>query len=277
MDSLKTDEHIEVCTMNRVNREQPFRFQIRQGDDIYVVDIRQAGIFSPLRQITGVVNLLGDVNKKHLPKDVSELVHANSLIPAVIASQLTNHDVMFIQVGTFSHRSDRLDYDPQTFYAASKYAGERFINFFSKSKYLKSVVLHTYDIYGPNQPHERLIPYLARSVRNGLDVHLTKGDQEIRPVFVKDLVRIVRRLLENLSLIEEPFREYDVYGPETFKVKDLPLKIAHILDISVEGLRVFHDQPYREREIFEFNPCHPLPFSDQVFYTLEQGIKDSGL
>ena len=104
VDYLRMDNKNHIVTMNRVSTKQPFFFQVRSGSAVHVVDIREPGVLSQAHEITGIVNLIGDVNKQQSPKDVSDLVYANTLIPAVLASHFAKLDVTFINVGTFSYK-----------------------------------------------------------------------------------------------------------------------------------------------------------------------------
>lgn len=254
--SLVNCSDYNILTLNRIGSSNSFLFELDDGIGKTIQDLRNPNFLNGSSNIDVIVNTLGDVTKTDLPEDIESLVHANTLIPALVASSFKGSPVKFIQIGTFSHKSDQLEYQPQTFYAATKFAGEQFLRYFSRNKQLSTVVFHTYDIYGENQPHNRLLNYLISSIQNGRKISISPGEQDFTPVYINDLVENIRAAISQDFYPGTEFIEFDAYGPETFKVRDLPKIVSECLGIKLAANQVEFNLPYSGKEIFKFNPCH---------------------
>jgi len=273
MSSLEHEANMHVSTLNRVRGDNPFEFVLcRQGTEL-VGDIREESFFSQARNDDVVLSLAADVTKKQHARDVSDLILANCLLPSILGAHYSDSDTHLIHIGTYSHKSDAQEYDPQTFYAATKRAGEQFLKYFVSANRLSVTVLHTYDIYGPNQPHKRLIPAIIESLKAGELIVTSPGEQEFRPVYVDDIVKLLVRMCSDDDSGRARFREFDVYGPELFLVKDMPRTIAEVLDIKVDSEQVERTSSYSGREIMKFNPCHDLPDFQGEWTTLSEGVQ----
>ncbi len=270
---LKNNYNFKILTLNRVDSSNPFLFELNDGITVIHGDLRDPNFLNDSLNVDVVVNAIGDVTKSHEPQSIESLVNANSLIPALVASHFSGSAIKFIQLGTFSHKSDLSNYHPQTFYAATKYAGEQFLRYFSINGKLTIIVFHTYDIYGENQPHNRLLKYLISSIQNREQILISRGEQELTPIYISDLVEnICAAIIQNFDH-ESKYIEFDAYGPETFLVKDLPWIISECMGVELPNPQVSMSLPYSGKEIFKFNPCHRSLISLNKLTPLSEGIK----
>lgn len=268
-------EKIPFATLNRNKKGDGASFRFADGEQEIIGRLEDATFLGIKISPSFIVNLAADVSKGEAPDVVTDIVNANSLLPALIGSQAKaqNKRVRILHLGTYSHKSDVSDYDPQTFYAASKYAGEKFLEYFSKGSKISTCVLHTYDIYGPHQPHERLIPQTIRKLRTGESIVTTPGEQDFRPLFIEDLVALIISSLEPKSaFFENDYNQFDIYGPETLKVRDVPTLIAKQMRLQESDWITHQTMPYSGKEIMHFRPCHNLPEVEFEWTTFEQGI-----
>jgi nucleoside-diphosphate-sugar epimerase len=244
----------EILTLNRLDSTNSFLFELNDRNKNTLGDLRDQTFLNENNNIDVIVNALGDVTKTDMPENIEGLVYANSIIPAIVASRFGNSSIKFIQIGTFSHKSDLLHYQPQTFYAATKFAGENFLKYFSEKKDLSIVVFHTYDIYGENQPHNRLLRYLINSIQSRTKILTSPGEQEFTPIYIKDLVKNICSAISQDFQPNSNYIEFDAFGPETFKVRDLPVILSQYIGIPLESNQVEMKLPYTGKEIFKFNP-----------------------
>jgi len=264
---------LPFSTLNRVRGGDPFLFLLKDGQEESQGDIRDEGFLRELNY-GSVVILAAETSRKRDPKTTADLVHANALLPAVLGANFSDKGTNIIFASTYSYRKFGFDYFTQSAYAASKCAGERMLEYFSTRSFLSSVVRHIHDVYGPNQPHNRLIPYVYSKVQSGQELHLSPGDQEISPLFVGDLVEVIIRLAQDLSRKIGSFSQFDVFGPDVIQVKDLPNTLVKALGLELEPKKIRlgkHD--YREREIMVFDNCHPLPVIDLNWTPFSQGLR----
>lgn len=267
------ESNFSVSTLNRAKSGAPFIFKLESKGRSCEVDIRDSSLSEKLRRFEFVLSLAADVSKTQDAKAAAGLIAGNVMLPSLLGASLQGSDCRIIHTGTFSHKSDSADYDPQTFYAATKFAGETLLSYFSSHTNLRLTTLHLYDIYGPDQPHERIIPMLRRRLAEGDSITMTKGRQEIRPVFVDDIVRLLIELctwppaaksLENQT--------YDVFGPDLLTVMELPSFVARSLDVAIAPGQVEFSMPYSGKEIMKFQPCHPLPPLSGGWTSISKGL-----
>ncbi len=270
---LEKENMHEILTLNRLDLTNSFLFELNDRNKKILGDLRDQTFLNENNSIDVIVNAPGDVTKTDMPENIEGLVYANSIIPAIVASRFGNSSIKFIQIGTFSHKSDLLHYQPQTFYAATKFAGENFLKYFSEKKDLSIVVFHTYDIYGENQPHNRLLRYLINSIQSRTKILTTPGEQEFTPIYIKDLVKNICYAISQDFQPNSNYIEFDAFGPETFKVRDLPVILSQYIGIPLESNQVEMKLPYTGKEIFKFNPCHKSLISRDEMTPLSAGIK----
>ena len=273
LSSLKHEADMHVSTLNRVRGDNPFEFVLCRPGTELVGDIRDESFFSQARNDDVVLSLAADVTKKQHARDVSGLILANCLLPSILGAHYSDSDTHLIHIGTYSHKSDSQEYDPQTFYASTKRAGEQLLEYFVSKNRLLVTVLHTYDIYGPDQPHKRLIPSIVERLKAGEKIITSPGEQEFRPVFVDDIVKLLVQMSWEDNAARAKFREFDVYGPELFLVRDMPRAIAEALGLKVGPEQVKRTNSYSGREIMKFNPCHSLPKFQGEWTTLSEGVQ----
>ena len=270
---------VEFSTLDRASPDEPYIYVLKGPNQIIRGDIRDTENFSVISQFNIIYLLAADTSKHSDPESVAKLVGANVLLPALLASYLTDSYSLMVFTSTYSYRSEANSFFPQTAYAASKFAGERMIEFFATRSKLTAIALHVYDIYGPRQPHDRLIPSTVAKIRSGEVISLSPGEQEFRPVFIDDLIDVLL-LLSSEARTGGGFRRNDIFGPDTLRVNEVPKKLADTLGLSLGQGQVRHVLEYREREIMKFDNCHSLPIEKSEWTPLEKGIRlafsDSG-
>jgi nucleoside-diphosphate-sugar epimerase len=78
--------------------------------------------------------------------------------------------------------------DPPNFYAASKVSAWAFARAYWRAFGLPVVVVRPFQVYGPGQFEQTLIPSAARAALSGQDFRMTLGEQQRDFIFVQDLV-----------------------------------------------------------------------------------------
>ena len=67
--------------------------------------------------------------------------------------------------------------NPISIYGKSKLYSTNYLKFLNKVYNFPVVVLRLYQVYGPNQKNNRLIPYVIDSIIKNKKIFTTKGDQ----------------------------------------------------------------------------------------------------
>jgi nucleoside-diphosphate-sugar epimerase len=102
-----------------------------------------------------------------------------------------HHPQRIILVGTcheYGARESMEGLDPINFYAASKIATWAFARAYWRAHQLPVVTVRLFQVYGPGQPAQTLIPSAIRAARAGDDFPMTPGDQQRDFIAVADVV-----------------------------------------------------------------------------------------
>lgn len=267
---------LDFATLDRVKGGDKNTFSVTTSHGTSSNNLTDPSFFTDSFSPDWILNLAADVSKSQSPKDVVNLIDANSTLPGLLGShaQQLGKDVKILHLGTYSYKSDTSDYQPQTFYAASKFSGEKFLEYFSREIGVRVCIFHSYDIYGPKQPHERLVPSTIKKIMDGDKIATTPGEQEFRPLYVEDLIKVLISSFDNEDyFFSSAFNQFDIYGPETFLVRDIPQIIAKKLPKSAGEFVHELSKPYTGNEIMYFNPCHSLPEIDFAWTRFDEGLE----
>lgn len=222
-----------------------------------------------------VVNLAANVSKEFDKKSIEEILVANVAFPQRLAlSALDAGCTRFINVSTYSIFADDGTYRPETYYAASKKANEDLLEYFHQNTKMKVLNLVFYDIYGPDQPHGRLLPKLVAAMKDGEEFHLSPGEQEINLLFVDDAVSGIISAIQNPDVFSLEFSsKFCLYSADTVKVKMLSSLITEALGFKSET--IYYDAPYRHNQIMNFSPKNEMLPNWQPQTELKTGLVKS--
>lgn len=260
---------------SRLHSKQQIVFGLsREGNNFYLsqIDSNQleiivwSGQFNDLESvlqklnISKIINLAGSTLKETNLNSISRLCKDNIEFTAqmgFIATQLkVKH---YIYASTYSTSTNGEYYYPQTFYAASKKAAEDTLLFFSQSMNLKVTILNFYDVYGPHQPHKRIVNVIISALLEDKTLQISLGNQEINLVYIEDALDACELVLEDQELnTGTRWCHYTVAGTEVFKVRDLPNIIGEIARKKWSPNQVQKIVPDRHNEIWVYKPVHPI-------------------
>lgn len=77
---------------------------------------------------------------------------------------------------------------PMTHYSMTKWLGEELCRFYSRAYKVNTLILRTANIYGAGQSEIYLIPLIARHLKSGQPLPLTRPDIERSFIYINDLV-----------------------------------------------------------------------------------------
>jgi nucleoside-diphosphate-sugar epimerase len=217
------------------------------------------------------INLAAETTKNSSFKDIEMLCNSNLIFNSLFAKLAVELNVpRYCFTSTYSVSLDGKSYNPQTFYAATKFASEKLLDYFSNSHGLKVVKLHLYDIYGPHHDKGKIVSLLVKALMNEEPLELSKGTQEFCPLFIVDACNAIYRAI-NLEF-EETFREFSVMGPEVFTIKELAYEVSEAWGRTWGVNQLSFTPRLRFNEIMKALPIYkPLPgwFPE---YDLKKGI-----
>lgn len=118
----------------------------------------------------------------------------------------------FIQVGSSleygnqsSPQSENKRCMPKGSYGLSKYKASKFLKNFGKLYDFPYIIIRPYQIYGPNQKNNRLIPQTIEACLKNKKFDCTAGSQKRDFLFIDDFVDLIKKILKNKKIRKEIF------------------------------------------------------------------------
>ena len=184
-------------------------------------------------------------------------------------------NLLFINTGTFAeYFSNKSELDPAYFYSATKTAGRYLIKYYSKNYSFKTAHVTPYSLYGPKDARKKLIHFLTDSLNSKVPIKTTKGEQTLDFIYIKDLIDLYLRIIENSDLIKDGIEFKGGTGIGT-SIKDLVGVIEKVTNktANIE----WGSLPYRKRDIMlATGSCKNAEtvLNWKAKYTLEVGLKE---
>lgn len=183
--------------------------------------------------------------------DVDEILDVNIKLGVNILEKIKNNsNIVFVNATTYWTHSDGI-YCPVNLYSATKQAFIDILIYYSQAYEIPSISLKLYDVYGLDDPRNKILNILLKAFEKDEEVLLTQGEQEIDLVHIDDVVNGF--LIAGEYLLNIADRKFNhVYGLATKK----PIKIKDLVNLinkySPKQLKVrLGAIPYRKRQIFK--------------------------
>lgn len=218
-----------------------------------------------------VIHVASMVVGEHKPSDVTGIIQSNilfgtQLLEAMARAGVTN----FLNTGTYWEHFQSRDYSPVELYAASKFAFQNILQYYVELQGINAITLKLFDAYGPNDPRSKLMNLLLRASDTKESIQMTKGEQKIDLIHVKDVAAAYVIAAERLcnDLVEG----HEIFGVGSGHRLSVKQVVELFENISGEKLNIeWGMRPYREREVME--PCRleTLPGWDPRI-SLEEGL-----
>lgn len=173
-------------------------------DQGLTVDLRdKASVRAAVREVrpTHVLNF-ASLGVTRDQSTLSELLAVNTvgalhLVDALVEEGLAAQTFLFGTAYEYADSTRQLDesapLDPKSPYAISKTTLHYSLKQYGDT--LPLTFLRLFNIFGPGEPAERLIPFIARKARAGEEIPLTGGEQLRDFMFVPDLLAVLHRLV----------------------------------------------------------------------------------
>ncbi|HVA06302.1 MAG TPA: NAD-dependent epimerase/dehydratase family protein [Acidimicrobiales bacterium] len=134
---------------------------------------------------------------------------------------------------------------PASPYAVSKYAAERFCRMFHVAYGWPIVCLRPFNVYGPQQSPDRIIPELIISALRGRDLKMTEGKQSREFMYVDDVADLFVRALTQPGIDGEVI---NVSRGEEVTIREVAETVLELMGNPVRAL--FGALDYRPTEIW---------------------------
>ena len=136
-----------------------------------------------------VFHLAAQVIVQHTHKDIEPLITSNILFGTQLLESASICQVpYFINTSTYWQHYNNKNYSPVCLYAATKKAFEDIIQFYTETTNLRAITLKLFDIYGPNDPRDKLFPLLIKSLHSQEPLSMTPGNQLLDLLYIDDVI-----------------------------------------------------------------------------------------
>ncbi len=194
-----------------------------------------------------VVNLGGYIN--HTNKNLAIKTHLKGCQNLVHFFNDKNIKI-FIQIGSSTEygkqKSPNIENNngkPNTIYAQSKLNATKYLSKFYKKKNFPFVVLRFYQVYGPNQNKNRLVPMIIESSLNDTKFNCSSGIQGKDFLYIADAVNAIYKCFDNKKIIGKII---NIGSGKKITVKKLILKIVKKINAGKPIFGILHmrsDEP----------------------------------
>jgi CDP-paratose synthetase len=176
-----------------------------------------------------VFHLATYFSRQHSPSEIQKIVDSNVTLGSYILDAVSKYESVFVHTDTYFYFSDHGVTVPETLYAATKSAFNEILKFYSNSAGLRVLDLCLTDTYGPNDPRDKLINLIMKSMKGGgASVKISNPDKEINLLHVDDVVEALIGVIENAK---------SIFGGRTYKKYALRPDSSCTIRSLVERLR----------------------------------------
>ena len=137
---------------------------------------------------------------------------------------------------------------PVSFYGKSKLMASQYLKKVSKKSSFPFIVLRLYQIYGPKQKFDRLIPNVIKSCLKNKKFKCTEGTQKRDFLYIDDLIDLLLKIIKAKKI------QSGIYNVGTGN----PIKIRFIIDFVIKKIKkgkpLFGEIKMRKDEVTNLYP-----------------------
>ena len=197
-----------------------------------------------------VIHLASLFVAEHNSSQITDLVNSNILFGTQLLEAMNKYSVKkLINTGTSWQHYNNEAYNPVNLYAATKQAFANLIEYYVQACDFSVITLKLFDIYGPDDPREKIVPLLNKIAQSQESLDMSPGEQKINLVHIQDVCSAYLHAISLLVSDDNCIRHntYAVASDEILSLKELVEKYERInkckLNIN------WGKRQYRAREV----------------------------
>jgi nucleoside-diphosphate-sugar epimerase len=230
VEQLKKTNNEITLLIRESDKEHPI------GKEFRLVTIEELEKNPEYLMINTVVNLAGKYSFDHRVIGANELLLSNVVLPARVAAAVSRAgaQVHWVQASTFMQHYKGADRAPTCFYASTKQSVEDVLHWFESEDFrVTSLVLP--HIFGEEDPRDKLINLLLRSVKSGSRIQLSSGTQVMDLVHISDITKAIEMVL----IDKGPAGRWQITSGKAIRVAEI---VEYLRSTSDNALDVQFDE-----------------------------------
>jgi nucleoside-diphosphate-sugar epimerase len=230
VEQLKKTNNEITLLIRESDKEHPI------GNEFRLVTIEELEKNPEYLMINTVVNLAGKYSFDHRVIGANELLLSNVVLPARVAAAVSRAgaQVHWVQASTFMQHYKGADRAPTCFYASTKQSVEDVLHWFESEDFrVTSLVLP--HIFGEEDPRDKLINLLLRSVKSGSRIQLSSGTQVMDLVHISDITKAIEMVL----IDKGPAGRWQITSGKAIRVAEI---VEYMRSTSDNALNVQFDE-----------------------------------
>lgn len=233
--------------------------------DLKIYDINKTGISLPFQEneIDLVINLVTNYGRGSGVKP-SGIFETNIVFSLKLIEEAANAKVKYF-FNTDSALAPEIN-----LYAYSKKIFKYLIqNYFADKINIFNLRLEY--VYGENDDLSKFIPMAVAKLKNNEELNMTKGEQKLDFIYVKDCVEAITYLIKNSDSYKNNFEEFQIGTGQTKTLKEFiqiikrELKSKSIINYGAIPYRVY-EQMFSKADISKLGKWKPK-------YSVKDGVK----
>ena len=195
-----------------------------------------------------IINLSGNIDHKNYNQAFN--IHYKGLKNLLDLINFKNLD-LFIQAGSSleygNQKSPQIEKKrcaPISTYGKAKYLGSKLL----LKRFKKVIILRLYQVYGPYQKYNRLIPFVIKSCIKNKKFDCSEGSQLRDFLHVDDLSNLFQKIINSKNI------KYGIYNVGTGKPTEVKKIIFLINKLIKKGKPIFGKKKMRSDEIDSLYP-----------------------
>lgn len=165
-------------------------------------------------------------------KSIEKLIYSNLYSQSGFLDEAKKQKnfIGFITFGSRWEYNQKGEYQPNSFYAATKHASDYLLQYFVNKK-ITIVSLKIFDTYGKNDNRKKILNLLLKSYKNQTTLKLSPCKQEVDLVNILDICELV-------SIICTDIKKKKIRGFKKFTVSSKkPMKLIQLIKILKKSLK----------------------------------------
>ena len=207
--------------------------------ETFNLDTNQLNEIFENQSLDGVINLATYYRKHNSFDDIAKMIDSNVKFPSQILQQCKMHNVpifitagSFFQYGTNHSLSSTNNAIARDFYAATKNALSKIMEYYSSSSDLVTLELVLFTPYGEKDHDEKLIPFLIRNALSGKSANLSEGFQKLNLVYVDDVASAFVNALD-VNGNDTRNAQINIASARSYSIREIVSILEEILEIHI--------------------------------------------